>query len=465
MTQSALQTLSFLSQNGLAANAAGAATTRLESNANPFSSMLQARVQTRGSENARSDGGAALRDNQARSSESGALSPATREPSRDSSASARSEQRNNTANAPQNRNTTNDSTARDHSASSTDRTRPQSDTDAPADAADDSTNATATPVDGDAAAAPPATATAEAAATAVPVIEASSLPASLAAALPAVAEQLAKQAGQLVEVEGDADIPAAASDSDEALAAVTLLGQGAKKGKATTATDPAVDGKFGVDDKTPKTLTSQHDAAANALRSQALNNRVLSFANIPTSPAASTSALQADLPTGTLQAAGFNPGLRTEQSTVPQLQVHTPAGQRVWAEDVGSKLIWLAGKHETKAELQLTPPSLGKLGISIHTQGDQTTAHFVAATPAAREALEQAMPRLREMLQQAGINLGQADVSTASEQQARQQGDGSSSSGGNRWQGGGQDDGDALALPSASNRWSAAGNGLVDIFA
>ena len=116
---------------------------------------------------------------------------------------------------------------------------------------------------------------------------------------------------------------------------------------------------------------------------------------------------------------------RAEAQPVQQLPVFTPAGNKAWAEDVGNRLIWMANRSESRAELVLTPPSLGKLGVSIQVSGDQTTAQFVAATPAAREALEQAMPRLRELMQQAGINLGQTDVSTSPEQQARDnQGDG-----------------------------------------
>lgn len=116
---------------------------------------------------------------------------------------------------------------------------------------------------------------------------------------------------------------------------------------------------------------------------------------------------------------------RAEAQPVQQLPVFTPAGHKAWAEDVGNRLIWMANRSESRAELVLTPPSLGKLGVSIQVSGDQTTAQFVAATPAAREALEQAMPRLRELMQQAGINLGQTDVSTSPEQQARDnQGDG-----------------------------------------
>ncbi len=105
-----------------------------------------------------------------------------------------------------------------------------------------------------------------------------------------------------------------------------------------------------------------------------------------------------------------------------QLPVATPAGREAWAEDVGNQVRWMLGRAESKAELVLTPPNMGKLEVSITLNGDQTTAQFVASSQAARDALEQALPRLREILQQAGISLGQTNVSTSGEQGAGSEG-------------------------------------------
>lgn len=175
----------------------------------------------------------------------------------------------------------------------------------------------------------------------------------------------------------------------------------------------------------------------------------------------SSLAGSADAWPGALTVAGV--AQRLESGSL-QLPVHTPASQRVWAEDVGSRLIWMAGRGESKAELVLTPPSLGKLAVSIQVNGDQASAQFVAATPAARDALEQALPRLREVLQQAGINLGEANVSTSGEHQARGDADGQQA--GNRRSGQ-----RAAAAPVAEHVaqpaavWSSGGLGMIDTFA
>lgn len=184
-------------------------------------------------------------------------------------------------------------------------------------------------------------------------------------------------------------------------------------------------------------------------------------------PAAALQAVTAEgSPGHGLAHTGVIPGLRGEPASIPQLQIHTPAGQRAWAEDIGSRMVWLIGRGESRAELVLTPPSLGKLGISIQVSGEQTTAHFVTSTAAARDALEQALPRLRELMQQAGINLGQTDVSTSSDRQAS--GDEGMSSARRAF---GLDRNAAgqveIELPMAGigDNWPRAGAGVIDTFA
>ena len=145
--------------------------------------------------------------------------------------------------------------------------------------------------------------------------------------------------------------------------------------------------------------------------------------------------------------------------TAPQLPVHTAAGAQAWAEDVGNQVRWMLGRAESKAELVLTPANLGKLEVSISLTGDQTTAQFVASSQAARDALEQAMPRLREILQQAGIQLGEANVSTAGDQPA--QGDGGRSGG----RGGGDGQLSEAGNESSPAQWLRRHDGMVDTFA
>lgn len=148
----------------------------------------------------------------------------------------------------------------------------------------------------------------------------------------------------------------------------------------------------------------------------------------------------------------------TAPAPVP-MHVATPAGSPGWPEEVGNRVSWMVGQAESHAELTLTPPQLGKVEVSITVSGDQTSAQFVAATPAARDLIEQSLPRLREILEQSGINLGQADVGTSG-----QPGDPERGPRGSQWKGGGNTD-EGLVANAASAQWARRGEGLVDTFA
>lgn len=141
------------------------------------------------------------------------------------------------------------------------------------------------------------------------------------------------------------------------------------------------------------------------------------------------------------------------------MHVATPAGSPGWPEEVGNRVSWMVGQAESHAELTLTPPQLGKVEVSITVSGDQTSAQFVAATPAARELIEQSLPRLREILEQSGISLGQTDVGTSG-----QPGDPERSPRGNTWRGGSNTD-EGIAASAVPTHWAKRGEGLVDTFA
>jgi flagellar hook-length control protein FliK len=100
----------------------------------------------------------------------------------------------------------------------------------------------------------------------------------------------------------------------------------------------------------------------------------------------------------------------TASSAVSPLQITQPVGTSGWGEEVGNRVVWMANRQESRAELVLTPPQMGRVEVSLTISGDQASANFVSANPAVREALEAALPRLREVLADAGIQLGQAQV-------------------------------------------------------
>ncbi len=81
------------------------------------------------------------------------------------------------------------------------------------------------------------------------------------------------------------------------------------------------------------------------------------------------------------------------------------------------------------AEIRLDPPELGHMLVKIQVHGDQTQVQFHVTQPQTRDLVEQAMPRLRELLQEQGMQLADSHVSQGDQGERREGsfGDGSSS--------------------------------------
>jgi flagellar hook-length control protein FliK len=95
---------------------------------------------------------------------------------------------------------------------------------------------------------------------------------------------------------------------------------------------------------------------------------------------------------------------------LPLLSVDVLLGQPDWDKAVGERIQWMLGKHLQEAELKLNPPQLGPLEVRISLQHDQANVSFLATQAQTREALEAAMPRLREMFADANLNLVDVNV-------------------------------------------------------
>lgn len=93
------------------------------------------------------------------------------------------------------------------------------------------------------------------------------------------------------------------------------------------------------------------------------------------------------------------------------LTINTPVNQPAWGDEFGQKITWMANQRNQSAELHLNPPQLGPLDVVLKMNGDQATAMFTSPHAAVRDAIEQAIPKLREMLADNGIMLGQTMVS------------------------------------------------------
>jgi flagellar hook-length control protein FliK len=88
------------------------------------------------------------------------------------------------------------------------------------------------------------------------------------------------------------------------------------------------------------------------------------------------------------------------------INVFKPDGQQQLTE----KVRWMVNSRNISAEIRLDPPDLGGMNIKVNLSGDSASVSFVVQSQHARDALDQAVPRLREMLEEHGIELGQSSV-------------------------------------------------------
>lgn len=110
------------------------------------------------------------------------------------------------------------------------------------------------------------------------------------------------------------------------------------------------------------------------------------------------------LAAGSQQVRDLPPTASHQTSVAPHIQ--TPA----WSQHFGEKIVWLARNDQTSAQINLNPPQLGPVQITLNLSGDQASLAFASPHAEVRQAIESAMPQLKEMLASAGINLGQSSV-------------------------------------------------------
>ncbi|MDE1314905.1 flagellar hook-length control protein FliK [Vibrio aestuarianus] len=96
------------------------------------------------------------------------------------------------------------------------------------------------------------------------------------------------------------------------------------------------------------------------------------------------------------------------QQAAPQPPLHL--NKEMASDQMAERVQMMMSKNLKHVDIRLDPPELGRLQIRMNMNGDGATVHFTVANHQARDAIEQSMPRLREMLAQQGVQLGDTSV-------------------------------------------------------
>lgn len=93
---------------------------------------------------------------------------------------------------------------------------------------------------------------------------------------------------------------------------------------------------------------------------------------------------------------------------MPQnVKLNTPA----WSNALAERAVMVAAQSTNVAQIQLDPPELGSLNIRVQINQDQVSLNFTSPHAHVRDAVEQSLPRLREMFAEQGLALTDSSVS------------------------------------------------------
>lgn len=213
-------------------------------------------------------------------------------------------------------------------------------------------------------------------------------------------------------------------------------------------------GKISVLADTPDKQVITEEASQNTFKSTGLpSNPTLHVQD--TAPAINPSAISPMMP-----------NIFAGNKITDSLQtIATPFNSSAWADDFSQKISWMSTQQSQVAELHLNPPDLGPLNVILKISDSQATALFMSPHSAVRDAVENAIPKLREILADNGIMLGNATVSDQPSRDRHANEHINQGSGASAQHEASVDTPKLTALPDARIMPARRHNGMVDTFA
>ncbi|OUR65445.1 hypothetical protein A9Q79_00150 [Methylophaga sp. 42_25_T18] len=107
-------------------------------------------------------------------------------------------------------------------------------------------------------------------------------------------------------------------------------------------------------------------------------------------------------------------------TATPVLDIQPALQSAAWNRVMSGRVVWMAREGVQQAELKLNPANLGPVEVRLTMNNEQTSVTFIANHAATRDALEQALPKLRESFTENGMELADAEVTQHSSEQQNQ---------------------------------------------
>lgn len=105
------------------------------------------------------------------------------------------------------------------------------------------------------------------------------------------------------------------------------------------------------------------------------------------------------------------------------IPIHVKSSQ--WSDQLSEHIVWLGHQEVKSALIKIHPEELGPLEINVKVVKDNASVNISTHSAYVRELVDQAVPRLREMMAQQGINLSEVHIGpdTDSRQNSQQNND------------------------------------------
>ncbi|MCF6194570.1 MAG: flagellar hook-length control protein FliK [Kangiellaceae bacterium] len=81
-----------------------------------------------------------------------------------------------------------------------------------------------------------------------------------------------------------------------------------------------------------------------------------------------------------------------------------------FSPNLANRIQWIYQQAMTSAEILMDPPELGPLSVKLRSHQGETNILFQVSNPQTKEMIEESLAKLKEMLEQQGIQLGDTQV-------------------------------------------------------
>jgi flagellar hook-length control protein FliK len=114
----------------------------------------------------------------------------------------------------------------------------------------------------------------------------------------------------------------------------------------------------------------------------------------------------------------INEMVQTQKNNVQLHQETISIFRKDFAEAIKDKVMLVISQKLQQFDITLDPPEFGNMQVRVNLQGEQAAVNFVVQNQSAKDALDQNMHKLKEMLAEKGVDVGDADVQQQNQQQA-----------------------------------------------